>query len=191
MSHLFGADAEAGCAFCKTAFAYNVQVDGNQFVNNDDGLTFYKEHNLPRSSLFMAKGGSNFKFEHNTISHTALPNYGAAIIVLENYYNWLPTNFWNSLRAPLIRLDIPDGDLVKFSGNIVSSISHVQNFMESSSYKASLIQIDAAPAKAIFNIDDNQIDDLVTYGGDSGLFYGDGATIQASRNKFTRIGMFD
>lgn len=85
-------------------------IEGNTFRDNDDGITFYEAHDLPRASLFMARGGKNFLIENNVITHMPLDYYGGAIVALKNYYNWLPRNYWMSLHSPLFRLDIPHGE---------------------------------------------------------------------------------
>ena len=89
-------------------------IEDNTFKDNDDGLVFYKEQELPRATLFMAKGGLDYSIDKNTISYDASTYYSRAFKTIESYYNWLPRDYWTSLKSPLFRLDLPDGKAVSF-----------------------------------------------------------------------------
>ena len=68
----------------------------------------------------MARGGQSYSFEGNTVNFTASKYYGIAFKALESYYNWLPKDFWESLRSPMLRLDVPDGQSVNFARNKIA-----------------------------------------------------------------------
>lgn len=53
------------------------------------------------------------------------------------------------------------------------------------------MQLDSAPTTARFTIQSNLVDDVVTYGNETSLFYADEASLSAIGNKFTRIGSFN
>ena len=57
-------------------------IQSNTFTNNEDAMTFYGEHSLPRSSILFAQGGANFTIEWNTITHSPSGYAGSANIVL-------------------------------------------------------------------------------------------------------------
>lgn len=94
------------------------------------------------ASLLFSKGGSNFTIKNNTISHEPSAYYGTVSLVLLNYAHFLPENYFTSLRSPLMRLDIPDGQFVNFIENNVTSIASVQPMFKVHEYSASLLQID-------------------------------------------------
>ena len=57
-------------------------IKSNTFTNNEDAMTFYAEHSLPKSSILFAKGGSNYTIEYNTISYAPSGYAGSTNIVL-------------------------------------------------------------------------------------------------------------
>ena len=100
----------------------------------------------------MAVGGANYTFDNNTVSYDASTHYGNAFKTLESYYNWLPRDYWTSLRSPLLRFDVPDGQTINFKGNKISQISWVEPMFKELNYNATILALDRAPGELNFTI---------------------------------------
>ena len=85
---------------------------------------------MQRSVLVEARGGTNYTIQSNEILYNPSGYYRGAKLVLQNYYKSLPENFFTSLQAPLVRLDVPNGDQVHFWNNTLEHITHVQPLFE-------------------------------------------------------------
>ena len=115
---------------------------------------------LPRASLFYAKGGDSYEILNNTVTHTFSDWDSTANLNLENYYTNLPNQYFYSLHSPLMRLDIPDATEVIFSENTITGISLVQPFWSNLHYSASLLLLENTTPACNLTVNGNVIDDF-------------------------------
>ena len=206
------------CKFCFT-YSYGVNIEDNTFIDNQDGVTFWEEHNLPRASHLYADGPGSYNVTNNDFLKTGSMFEVYADEKLETYTAHLPSDYFNHLQSPMFRINIPEGidtfyeDLldttialdkqiymnrttfnvanITVTSNLFSTVAAVQPFIANQSFKGSIFHVESASINARFNMTSNAIDDCFSLGGDNALVYVEGAALVAEKNVFRRSGHLD
>lgn len=190
------------CTFCFELNHASIEISDNDFIDNQDGFQFYKQHELERASQIFVHSPSNVTISGNTIVNRKNNFAQLARQKLPYFAAYLPSDYFDCLQSPLVRIKIRSGAenmlipvQVIFEKNDFLANYLVQPWIntETSRFSGALLSIncesETTNADLHFNL--NRFDDNFVRGGDAALIYVQGPSVKADSNIFFRSGSLD